>query len=213
MTKRTSKTDMPLIKRPIDEIVQFARAAGRTAFANADVVEGAAQDIRFEWVGRNFPSGMGMPEDQFNDVIVLACKAFDEGIDEYHNSLCQPPAKRLRGVSYFFSEESSYEYGVQIDVSRLDVRDHSGDALYERFYQRLLSEFDALRQRIAAAGEQVNRTAVSGSPISFSMLADDVFVFRIAPVALERDQFRQVLPTKLREFVDFVTGSEVSSHE
>lgn len=200
-----------LVTRPIEEITEICRIAGRTAFVNAEVVEDAAGEIRFEWIGRAFPSGMGMSEKQFNNIIKCASAAFDEGIDEYKESLRSGPPPRLPGVSYFFSEDFDFEYGVQIDLSRMDGRRLTADALYDRIYSRLLFEFDSLMRHILTSGEQVKFVGSGKPPISTEMLVDDVFLFRIVPVALTRRQLQEKLTVQLREFVDYMVGSDAET--
>lgn len=73
----------PLIKRPVAEIVEAARAAGREAFGTRATVEAAWLQARFDWIGRAFPSGEGMTDDAFGVVVEKACDAFSEGVDEY----------------------------------------------------------------------------------------------------------------------------------
>jgi hypothetical protein len=74
---------MPLVKRPIEEIIAVARDAGRKAFVTRETVEAAFMDARFQWIGTAFPKGEGVPDDQFDDIVEKACDAFEAGVEDY----------------------------------------------------------------------------------------------------------------------------------
>lgn len=82
MTKRAT-VEIPLVKRPIAEIVSVARAAGRDAFITKSTIEAAYTQARFEWIGKAFPTGEGMPDQKFDQVLRNACDAFDKGVEDY----------------------------------------------------------------------------------------------------------------------------------
>lgn len=126
-----------------------------------------------------------------------------------NSTSAQIPA-RLPGVSIFFDESSTFRFGLQIDLSRFSLDRLDAEALYQRFYTRLMSEYDQLLPRIAAAGSEPDayRPKPDDEPISTFMLIDDVFIFQIMPVELKRDVLNDVLPTKLREFVTYMIGTE-----
>ena len=118
MTKRTRASEIPLIKRPIAEIVRIANEAGRNAAANAELVQSASREMRFEWIGQAFPQGFGMSDDQFNGIVTQASNAFDKGIDEYCDSLvANKESVKSCPSSDAFSQ--AYREGVALALERL----------------------------------------------------------------------------------------------
>lgn len=117
---------------------------------------------------------------------------------------------RLPGVSIFFDESGTFRFGLQIDLSRFSFKQSDAEALYQRFYTRIMSEYDRLSLHIAAVSDEsdVCHPKPGDEPISAYMLTDDVFFFQIMPVDLKRDVLSDILPTKLREFVTFMIGAE-----
>jgi hypothetical protein len=77
-----------LITLPIEEVKRVAREAGRKAFKDKLVIERVYADVRFEWVGRMFPSSLGiMDDDAFDEVISEAVIAFEAGVEDYCQTL------------------------------------------------------------------------------------------------------------------------------
>ncbi|CAE6862173.1 hypothetical protein R69658_07674 [Paraburkholderia aspalathi] len=218
MNNHTLGKAVPLLKRPIDEIVTIAREAGRRTFDNVDTIEAVWFDARSRWLNENLPNALGLTDDEFDTVMVRAADAFKQGFDEYirdMSEVVQTWAPRLPGVSIFFDESSTFRYGLQVDLSRFSAERLDAEALYQRFYTRLMSEYDRLLPHIAAAGGEPDayRPKPDDEPISTFMLIDDVFIFQILPVALKRDVLKDALPAKLREFVTHMTSTEEECHE
>ena len=112
---------------------------------------------------------------------------------------------RLPGVGYWFSEDSSFAFGLMVNLSELWVAYFDGDALYERFHSRLTTEFEQLMV-------QVDATRTEGSdvypvdpeedvPLSISMPVEDTIFLKVVPAALSRETFSEKLPGMLREFI------------
>lgn len=83
MGKSIKAEMVPLVKRPIEEILAVSRTAGRKAFATRETVEAAWMQARFQWIGDALPKGEGISDSQFDDIVAKACDAFEEGVDEY----------------------------------------------------------------------------------------------------------------------------------
>ncbi|MFT4504609.1 hypothetical protein [Caballeronia sp. 15711] len=98
MGKSIKSEMVPLVKRPIEEILTVSRAAGRKAFATRETVEAAWMQARHQWIGAAFPTGEGISEDQFGDIVAKACDAFEEGVDEYIVE-CEANAPRSEDVA------------------------------------------------------------------------------------------------------------------
>jgi len=213
MGKHAQQTAIPLVKWRIDEIISVAREAGRTAFSNAGIARALWMDARSHWLTENLPSALGLTDDEFDAVIVRSAGAFKDGVDEYlrdMDDVTETRAPRFPGMSYFFSENNDFAYGLQIDLSRFSVERFDVEALYQRVYPRLMGEYHRLAPHIATARgvPGLYQPEPGDEPISTFMLVDDVFVFRIVPVALDRDMLAELLPAKLREFVTYMIGTE-----
>lgn len=77
-----------LVTLPIEEVKRIARDAGRKAFMDKQVIERLYVDVRFDWVGRMFPSSLGiMDDDAFDKVISEAVVAFEAGVEDYCQTL------------------------------------------------------------------------------------------------------------------------------
>lgn len=77
-------TETPLIKRPIEEILATARAAGRTAFTTRETLDSVWEEINFAWLAKAMPvAPVGMSDDDFNSLTDKATAAFEEGVEDY----------------------------------------------------------------------------------------------------------------------------------
>jgi hypothetical protein len=72
-----------LVKQPINEIARMAREAGRKAFTDINTVRSVCEDVRVDWISKQFPNALGLSDDDFDIVIEQARRAFEEGVDEY----------------------------------------------------------------------------------------------------------------------------------
>ena len=112
-------------------------------------------------------------------------------------------ARDIRAVGYFFAEDSSLTYGLQVDLARFSANEDDPEVLFRRFHSRLISEYDRLAPKIAKS--DAARGAMQGpeqeAPISIEMLTDDVIFLRIVPTAIERDMLLRQLSEKLMTFV------------
>jgi hypothetical protein len=83
-----------LITLPIEEVKRIARDAGRKAFMDKMVIERVYADVRFDWIGRMFPSSLGiMDDDAFDEVISEAVVAFEAGVEDYCQTLNESGAR------------------------------------------------------------------------------------------------------------------------
>ena len=78
-----SKTQkpVPLIKRPIAEVLEAARNAGAAAFAERGALQKAGGDLRREWIAAHLPDASGLSAAEFGQVRVAASEAFDLGVE------------------------------------------------------------------------------------------------------------------------------------
>lgn len=76
-----AKNPVPMIQRPIEEIVRIAHAAG-AAVKLPEVIKRAMFDTRFDWINENIPEPVaGIEGSEFDQVINTAAQAFDAGLD------------------------------------------------------------------------------------------------------------------------------------
>jgi hypothetical protein len=219
MTKRTRAPEIPLIKRPITEIMRITNEAGRSAAANAELIQSASREMRFEWIGKAFPTGLGMSDDEFNDIIVQACNAFDKGIDEYcdglNEAVQQRPA-RLPGVGYWFSEDDTFAFGLMVDTSKFSAERLDANALFDRFRVRLVSEYDRIALQVGAAradGADISFSDKEDEPLSIRMTVDETIFLQIVPAAIDRTTLDERLPPMLREFVGLLADDATAGSD
>lgn len=218
MAKRTRASEIPLVKRPIAEIVRIANEAGCRAAGNAELIQSAFFDMRFEWIGKAFPEGFGLSDDQFDDIVSRACDAFDEGIDDYRDSLNKPrqlSSPPLTGVGYWFSEDDSFAFGLMVDTSKFHVEQFHSEALFNRFHARLLSEYDRLALQIEAAraeGTDVSAGNPEGGPLSITFSSDESLFLQIVPSAIDRETLVTQLPGALKNFVEMLGQAVEVTH-
>lgn len=115
-----------------------------------------------------------------------------------------PLPARLPGVAYWFSEENSFAFGLQVDIAAMQPLGLDAEALFERFSHRLIAEYRRLKAHADAhrANEGAYRVDPDeDEPIAIQMVCDDVFSLQIVPVAIESAAFAQALHPVLREFV------------
>lgn len=81
-----AKDAAPLIKRPVEEILATARAAGRNAFVTKAVVEAHWDAVSLAWIDETMPNSLGvMDDDAFGNLMEKVATAFGEGVDDYLN--------------------------------------------------------------------------------------------------------------------------------
>lgn len=117
---------------------------------------------------------------------------------------------RLPGVGLFFGEDSGFTYGLTVDLTKFRLDRFDADALYRRFYDRLLDEYDRLVLSIAAergGPDAYPADPEKDFPVSVWMLTDDVFCLEIVTAAIERKALEQELPPLLRSFVEIMGQS------
>jgi hypothetical protein len=84
MPKPNPTQAVPLIKRPVEEILAAARDAGREAFVTRKVIEDHCDAVSTDWINSTIPSSLGvMDDDEFGEFISRVINAFDEGVLEY----------------------------------------------------------------------------------------------------------------------------------
>ena len=117
---------------------------------------------------------------------------------------------RLPGVVRFFGEDSSFTYGLMVDLRKSRIDPFDADLLYRRFYDRLRGEYDRLAPHVAAARSEPDAYAADPEkdvPVLIWMLIDDVFCLEIVPAAIEREALEKELPPLLRSFVEIMGQS------
>ncbi|WP_213768982.1 hypothetical protein [Caballeronia sp. dw_19] len=219
MAKQAMQIETPLIKRPLEEILAAARAAGRQAFTQRETLDSAWQDAAFVWIDKTLPDNQGMPDEYVNSLLQKAKSAFEQGVEEYLDGVSQvvqAPTPRLPGVGYWFSEDDSFAFGLMVDLLKFQVERFDPDALFDRFYARLVSEYDRRAPHVEAArayGIAVRSVGQEDEPLSMSMLIEETLFLQIVPIAIDRATLVERLPPMLREFVglladDAAVGSD-----
>ncbi|MGP8441597.1 hypothetical protein ACT2E5_05615 [Burkholderia vietnamiensis] len=68
---------------------------------------------------------------------------------------------RIPGISMLYDEDSNFRYALLLDLSKFEPAKYDRDALFERFSNRLMSEYERLESHIEAA------RAVGDLPVDF----------------------------------------------
>jgi hypothetical protein len=210
MGEQTQSTETPLIKRSLEEILAAARAAGRKAFTQRETLDSAWQDAAFAWIDKTLPDNQGMPDEYVNGLLEKAKSAFEQGVEDYLEGIslvARTPEPRLLGVGYWFSEDDSFAFGLMIDLSKFQVERFDPDALFDRFYSRLVSEYDRLAPHVEAArayGITICPVGQKDGPLSMSMPIEETLFLQIVPTAIDRATLVTQLPGVLANFVEML---------
>jgi hypothetical protein len=127
------------------------------------------------------------------------------------NEFSSPLPQRLPGAGYWFSEDSSFKYGVMLDLSVFRADAYEEEALYQRFRARLLAEYDRLAPQIAAAYAEPDAcpiNSIEDLPISISVPQDEWLYLEIVPTLITRQKLVRQLPTELRKLVAMIKRPE-----
>jgi hypothetical protein len=117
---------------------------------------------------------------------------------------------RLPSVGYWFSEDDSFAFGLMVDLSKFSMQQSDSEALFNRFYARLLSEYDRLALQIEAA--RAERIDPADEPLSISFTHDENIFLQIVPTAIDRATLTEELPVKLNQFVEILEQALEPNH-
>ena len=123
--------------------------------------------------------------------------------------LPSPVPSRLRGVGYWFSEDSSFAFGLQVDMRVFTADLFDAPALYDRFYSRIIGEYDRLAALVAThrASDGIDAYPANPEediPLSITVLVEEVLFLQIVPAAIGHQELRAQLPEKLRCFIEML---------